>query len=75
VIVVSDTSPLSYACQIGFLSSLHSLYGEIVMPPMVQHELLAAPELHAGFDWSLIRIVPPMATDQVEDLMGELDRG
>lgn len=75
MIVVSDTSPLSYAHQIGLLAVLHALYGEIVIPPMVEHELLAAPELHSGFDWSLIRIVPPRATEQVEDLIGELDRG
>ncbi len=50
-------------------------YGEIVIPSMVENELRAAPELHAGFDWSLIRIASPIAKEQVEDLMGELDRG
>ena len=49
-------------------------YGEIVIPSMVENELRAAPELHAGFDWSLIRIASPIAKEQVEDLMGELDR-
>lgn len=50
MIVVSDTSPLSYAHQIGLLPVLHALYGEIVIPPMVEHELLAVPELHNGLD-------------------------
>lgn len=46
-----------------------------MIPPTVAHEVRAAPELHSGSDWSLIRIVPPRATEQVEDFMGELDRG
>ncbi|WP_256872887.1 DUF3368 domain-containing protein [Candidatus Entotheonella palauensis] len=72
---MSDTSPLSYAHQIGLLPLLHALYSEIVIPPLVEHELLAAPILHAELDWSRIRIVTPIATEQVEDLMNELDRG
>ena len=75
MIVVSDTSPLSYAHQIGLLPILHSLYGEIVIPPAVEHELLAVPELHSGLDWLLLRIVPPRGTEQVEAFMDELDRG
>jgi predicted nucleic acid-binding protein len=39
MIVVRDTSPLSYAHQLGLLPILHSLYGEIVIPPAVEHEL------------------------------------
>ena len=73
--IVSDTSPLSYAHQIGLLPVIHALYGDMVIPPMVERELLSAPEQHAGFEWWRIRIVPPRATAQVEELMRELDRG
>jgi predicted nucleic acid-binding protein len=51
VIVVSDTSPLSYLHQIGQLKLLQALYGQAVIPA-VEKELRAAAELHGGFDWS-----------------------
>jgi predicted nucleic acid-binding protein len=54
---------------------LPSLYGDIVIPHAVEHELHAAPELHAVFDWSLIRVVTPVSTPRVEALLRELDRG
>lgn len=75
VIVVSDTSPLSHLHQIGRLSLLYALYGEIIIPPAVAHELRAAPELHEGFDWSHLRVVTPIAAQQVEALLTEIDRG
>ena len=75
MIVVSDTSPLSYFHQIGRLALLQSLYEEIIIPPAVENELRAAPALHAVFDWSLIRVVPPVSVHRVEELLGELDRG
>jgi predicted nucleic acid-binding protein len=50
VIVVSDTSPLSYFHQIGRLSLLKSLYEEIIISPAVENELRAAPGLHGTFD-------------------------
>jgi predicted nucleic acid-binding protein len=75
VIVISDTSPLSYLHQIGRLALLHSLYEEIIIPPAVENELRAAAALHAVFDWSLIRVVPPASVRRVEELLEELDRG
>ncbi len=75
MIVVSDTSPLSYIHQIGRLSLLTSLYEDIIIPPAVADELQAAPRLHETFDWSLVRIVPPESVRRVEELLNELDRG
>lgn len=53
MIVVSDTSPLSYLDQVGHLTLLQSLYDDIIVPPAVLDELRAASALHATFDWSL----------------------
>ena len=75
MIVVSDTSPLSYLHQIGRLSLLRALYGEIVIPQAVENELRAATELHEAFDWALVRVVTPVSAHRVEALLGELDLG
>lgn len=75
MIVVSDTSPLSYLHQIGRLQLLQALYGRVVIPTAVEKELRAAAELHEGFDWSLIDIVEPKDVQQVAALCEDLDRG
>jgi predicted nucleic acid-binding protein len=59
--VISDTSPLQYLHQLGFLHILPALVGRIVVPPSVERELLVGREL--GFnvpdlgklDWVEIR--------------------
>ena len=40
MIVVSDTSPISNLIQIGRLDLLHEVFGEVLIPPMVQEEIL-----------------------------------
>lgn len=46
MIVVSDTSPLTALLQTGRAELLQRLFGRIVIPPAVQHELLREhPEL------------------------------
>jgi predicted nucleic acid-binding protein len=59
VIVVSDTSPLTYLHQIERLSILADRYGPIVIPPAVKRELEEAGSIHKTFDWSLIQVVSP----------------
>ncbi len=54
MIVVSDTSPLSYLHQIGHYQLLRALYGRIIVPRSVEREIKAAPELHAAVDWSFV---------------------
>lgn len=75
MIVVSDTSPLSYLDQVGHLTLLQSLYDDIIVPPAVLDELRAASALHATFDWSFVRVVMPQSILRVEALLAELDRG
>ncbi len=40
MIVVADTAPLNYLILIGHVDILESLYGEVVIPPAVQDEML-----------------------------------
>ena len=40
MIVVADTSPLNYLILIGEIHLLHSLYGQVVIPPAVVVELM-----------------------------------
>jgi predicted nucleic acid-binding protein len=46
VIVVCDTSPINYLCQIGHIEILPEMFGSVVVPAAVAHELAhpAAPE-------------------------------
>jgi predicted nucleic acid-binding protein len=40
MIVVADTAPLNYLILIGHVDVLEALYGEVVIPPAVQDEML-----------------------------------
>ncbi len=42
MIVVADTSPLNYLILIQHINILGTLYGQVVIPPAVQDELLAS---------------------------------
>ena len=42
MIVVSDTSPINYLCQIGHIDLLPKLFGRIVVPTAVMAELSAS---------------------------------
>lgn len=42
MIVVADTSPLNYLILIQHIDILGTLYGQVVIPPTVQDELLAS---------------------------------
>jgi predicted nucleic acid-binding protein len=42
MIVVADTAPLNYLILIEHISVLEPLYGEVIIPPAVQDEMLAA---------------------------------
>ena len=75
MIVVSDTSPLTYLHQIERFALLSTLYDEIVIPPAVQRELEDAAHLHESLDWSLLRVVAPKSLEEVTSLATFLDRG
>ena len=75
MIVVSDTSPLTYLHQIGRFELLSTLYEEIVVPPAVKRELEEAAHLHENLDWSLLRVVKPKSLKEVSSLAVSLDIG
>jgi uncharacterized protein len=75
VIVVSDTSPLTYLHQIEHFTLLRTLYDEVVIPPAVERELKEASRLHEHFDWSIVRVANPINSKMVDSLSATLDRG
>ena len=75
MIVVSDTSPLTYLHQIERFALLSALYEEVVIPPAVERELKAAAHLHENLDWSLLLVVKPKSLDAVTSLYASLDLG
>lgn len=75
MIVVSDTSPITYLHQIERFALLRSLYGEVVVPPAVERELREAAPIHEGLDWSALRVVEPKNSGMVTSLSASLDLG
>lgn len=74
--VVSDTSSISNLLQIGLLDILHVLFGELLIAPSVQRELLAYPkhgEQIAELDW--IKVQTPKNQELLAQLLRELDIG
>jgi len=39
VIVISDTSPINYLCQVGHIEVLRVLFEQVLIPPVVAYEL------------------------------------
>jgi predicted nucleic acid-binding protein len=57
MIVISDTSPINYLVLIGEIDLLTTLYGEIIIPPIVFNELTADSsliEVKIGYQTNLI---------------------
>lgn len=75
MIVVSDTSPVSYLHRIGRLTLLKDLYGRVLIPPAVRDELKAALGLHDTLEWSVFEVIPPESSENVQDFGSELDLG
>jgi len=75
VIVVSDTSPLTYLHQIERFELLRTLYEEIIIPPAVKRELEEGAHAHEGLSWSLLRVVKPKSWKDVSSLARSLDLG
>jgi len=71
MIVVSDTSPMTSLLQTGHGEFLPILFGEVLIPPAVQAELL---RFHATLpDW--LRVRPIVDQRQADDLGDRLDQG
>ena len=71
MIVVSDTSVVTALLQLGQIEILRSLYGEVILPKAVQHELLRSHNSLPSF------LVVQSAADRemVRSLEEILDRG
>ena len=76
MIVVSDTSNISYLIQLDLLSLLEKLYGEVFIPEAVYQELSAMPTQISIVD-QIGRINIQQVQDRtiVEDLLNDLDLG
>lgn len=55
-VVVSDTSPLQYLHQVGCLSLLPSLFGRVLIPPAVDHEIQVG--IERGNDLPVLGLFP-----------------
>lgn len=80
MIVVSDTSALSALFLVGQLDLLHSLYGQVVVPPAVMREIL---RLESQFDHDLsglknaswVSVIPVSDVKKVRVYQRALDEG
>jgi predicted nucleic acid-binding protein len=80
MIVVADTSPLNYLILIEQVQVLEALYGQVIIPPAVQDELLSAdapPQVRAwatsSHSWFEVRSPLPTFRDSVALGVGESD--
>ena len=73
--VVADTSPLQYLFQLGLIDLLPKLFGSVLVPKAVAHELAVGRSLGgelpdpAGLGWAvLLSVVVPPALDAFDGL-------
>ena len=71
MIVVSDTSPITALLSIGHIDLLHSLYGQVTIPPAVNTELRAYHTEVPDF----IQVIPVQTNALLTRLERELDQG
>jgi predicted nucleic acid-binding protein len=69
MLVVSDTSPITALLQIGQAGLLATLFGHVLIPPAVKHELL---RFHASLPESF-EIRPVRDWQAAESLRQDLD--
>src|SRR3954469_23906468 len=77
-IVVSDTSPIRALHQLGQLSLLEMLFGEVLVPPAVAAELAAPRRAFPPIDVTTIgclRLRAPQDQSRVASLLQKLDPG
>jgi predicted nucleic acid-binding protein len=79
MIVVADTSPITYLAELGLTDLLHRLYGNVLLPKEVQAELLdpRAPDrtLHWAHNlptWATVKQAASIVSEELDDLdLGE----
>ena len=75
---MSDTSPIRALAHLDLLAVLEALFGQVVVPPAVDNELLQPPVGLPRVDvrtLSFVRIQMPGNPNQVQILMATLDPG
>jgi hypothetical protein len=79
MIIVSDTSPISNLLQINRLELLHVIFGEVIIPPSVEQEILALEkfqiDLAAFHSAGWIKLRQPADLKAVNALKHDLDSG
>lgn len=79
MIIVSDTSPIANLLQIKRLELLHTIFGEVIIPPAVEREILALEKFNIDLavfrsaDW--IKLCQPVDIGAVNILRHDLDAG
>lgn len=77
-VIVSDTSPIRAIANLDLLDMLPSLFGEVLVPPAVEAELLYPPNRSHAVDVSAVegvRVVPLSETGRAATLRKLLDPG
>jgi predicted nucleic acid-binding protein len=78
--VIADTSPLQYLHRLALLNLLHQLYGTVVVPLAVVHELQSGATLGADVpdvstvSWIQGESVPPAAVQTISPALGRGER-
>jgi len=79
MIVVSDTSPISNLIIISRLDILKTVFGQVILPPAVDSEILALKKLGQNIDEYLhadwINVVTPKNVELINSLKLKLDDG
>jgi predicted nucleic acid-binding protein len=77
--VVVNATPIIALSLIGKLGLLHQLYGEVLLPPAVQSEVLAGGQHSLGSaelrEAPWLRVVPLRDTRRADLLLTDLDQG
>ena len=77
-VIVSDTSPIRALANIDLLYALPALFGQVIVPPAVQEELLCPPDAAQAVSLSAvegIRVVPLKGASRAAVLREILDPG
>ena len=78
MIVVSDTSPIRALNHLALMDVLRELFGDILIPPAVQSELMTPPTNLVAVDvsqWDFIAVESATDRECVDDFASRLDPG
>ncbi|HKI36000.1 MAG TPA: DUF3368 domain-containing protein [Gemmataceae bacterium] len=76
--VVSDTSPVRALAHLGLIDLLRTIYGQVLLPPAVHHELTNPPARYAVVDvgpFPFIGVQSPRDQSAVQHFLQTFQRG